>query len=143
MAFEVIEHVESPTRFLNDVAKLVRPNGLLMLSTPNYSCADSFGDKWLGFTSSYEHLYFYTADVLKRLAFKSGFILQYWETSLQEGAIFEQRNFLQRQIKRVNTAAELINENGISKTVSLHLSKTPGYVSHGKGHTLMAILSKI
>lgn len=143
MAFEVIEHVVSPTRFLENVAKLVRPNGLLILSTPNYTCADAFGDKWLGFTSSFEHLYFYTADVLKRLAFRSGFNLQYWETSLQEGAILERKNFFQRQINRVSTAIKVIKENGISNAVSIMVNKLPAYVSHGNGHTLLAFLRKM
>lgn len=143
MAFEVIEHVVSPTRFFKDVSKMVRPNGLLMLSTPNYACADSFGDKWQGFTSSFEHLYFYTADVLKRIACRSGFKLQHWETSLQEGVISEQENFCKRQLKRVSTATELVSENGIGKTISIKLTKIPRYVTHGKGHTLYTVFQRL
>jgi len=34
-SMEVIEHTADPQRFLNDLAKRLAPNGLLMLSTPN------------------------------------------------------------------------------------------------------------
>ncbi|NUT01818.1 MAG: bifunctional 2-polyprenyl-6-hydroxyphenol methylase/3-demethylubiquinol 3-O-methyltransferase UbiG [Sphingomonas sp.] len=34
-AMEVIEHTADPQQFLNDLAKRLAPNGLLMLSTPN------------------------------------------------------------------------------------------------------------
>ena len=32
---EVIEHTADPQQFLNDLAKRLAPNGLLILSTPN------------------------------------------------------------------------------------------------------------
>jgi 2-polyprenyl-3-methyl-5-hydroxy-6-metoxy-1,4-benzoquinol methylase len=35
MALEVIEHLESPRRFLRDLGRVVRPGGILVLSTPN------------------------------------------------------------------------------------------------------------
>jgi 2-polyprenyl-6-hydroxyphenyl methylase/3-demethylubiquinone-9 3-methyltransferase len=34
-SMEVIEHTADPQQFLNDLAKRLAPNGLLMLSTPN------------------------------------------------------------------------------------------------------------
>jgi SAM-dependent methyltransferase len=34
-AFEVIEHLEEPSAFLNDAVKLLKPGGYLILSTPN------------------------------------------------------------------------------------------------------------
>lgn len=35
MALEVIEHVAHPDKFLSQLAKLIRPGGLLLVSTPN------------------------------------------------------------------------------------------------------------
>lgn len=113
-----------------------------MLSTPNYVCTDTFGDRWIGLTSSFEHLYFYSADVLKRLAFRSGFVLQHWETSFPDGAMLEQRNFFLRQMKSMNTATELLKEYGIRKSVSIKMNKIPRYVTHGKGHTLFTVFKK-
>ena len=85
VAFELIEHVTSPSKFLNDVAGLLRDGGYLAISTPNYACAHRFGKDWFGFRASYEHLFFFTIDVLKRMAVRSGLTLKYWETSSFSG----------------------------------------------------------
>jgi 2-polyprenyl-3-methyl-5-hydroxy-6-metoxy-1,4-benzoquinol methylase len=35
VAIEIIEHLENPFRFVRECSKLLKPNGLLMLTTPN------------------------------------------------------------------------------------------------------------
>lgn len=42
VAFEIIEHVKNHKKFLGEVARLLKPNGTLILSTPNNEA--SFGD---------------------------------------------------------------------------------------------------
>lgn len=71
-ASEVIEHVLSPTAFLRRCQELLRPGGLLVLSTPNYAAGRELGLRWLGFQMSFEHLYFYDKASLQRLAGKVG-----------------------------------------------------------------------
>lgn len=42
IAFEVIEHMKNPKKFLHEVSRLLKPNGIFIMSTPNR--AASFGD---------------------------------------------------------------------------------------------------
>ena len=73
-AFEVIEHVLSPSGFLQKARGLLEAGGWLFLSTPNYDFASRLGPgEWRGFTTSWEHLYFLSDRSLTRLAEANGF----------------------------------------------------------------------
>ena len=73
-AFEVIEHLLSPRRFLDHARTLITEEGMLFLSTPNYGCVGEVPpEKWLGFRMSWEHLYFFSDRSLARLASECGF----------------------------------------------------------------------
>src|SRR4051812_43924075 len=51
--FEVIEHVLSPSLFLASAGRVLKPAGLLVLTTPNLASGVSVGfEKWLGFHTS-------------------------------------------------------------------------------------------
>lgn len=41
VAIEIIEHLENPFSFIRECAKLLKPNGLLFLSTPNVEAVNS------------------------------------------------------------------------------------------------------
>jgi ubiquinone/menaquinone biosynthesis C-methylase UbiE len=49
-ALQVIEHFESPEKFLSEVARVLRPGGLFLMATPNTRGigARLLGDKWQG-----------------------------------------------------------------------------------------------
>jgi len=81
LALEVIEHVISPTRFLAQIARLLMPNGLAALSTPNYRHGQRCGKQWQGFHTSFEHLYFLSSGVLMRMAAAHGLDLLFWATT--------------------------------------------------------------
>ena len=80
LALEVIEHVANPRPFLRQVGELVAPGGYVMISTPNYRCARRFGERWLGFQTSFEHLYFLSDEVLSRMAAGVGLREVVWYT---------------------------------------------------------------
>jgi 2-polyprenyl-3-methyl-5-hydroxy-6-metoxy-1,4-benzoquinol methylase len=74
-AFEVIEHIESPTAFLHELAIHLNPGGRLVITTPNYNCGKRVGvHRWSGFQSSLEHLYFFNSQSLRRYAEKVGLL---------------------------------------------------------------------
>lgn len=72
VAFEVLEHLHSPTAFLKACVRMLRHNGLLMLTCPNVK---GFDVTMLGLQSdvfSHEHLNYYHPDSLTLLLENNG-----------------------------------------------------------------------
>ena len=59
---EVLEHLTDPVGWLREVRRILKPKGTLLLTTPNAGCAQAYGDQWLGFRMSFEHLTFFDRD---------------------------------------------------------------------------------
>jgi len=144
LSLELIEHVLSPRQFFHDVASLIRDGGFLVMSTPNYACANRYGKDWVGFKTSYEHLYFFTLDVLKRMAFKSGFILKYWETSMASGGPQQKQKseYIELQKNRLIKLSYFISEYELPLAVSKFIKKEEGYSPYGSGHNLVVVFEK-
>lgn len=72
----VIEHVPDPIALLKDISRILKPGGRLVMETP---CYDTLMFKLLGrrerSLSCNGHIYFYTADSLKRAYESAGFQL--------------------------------------------------------------------
>lgn len=142
MAFEVIEHVTSPIRFFESVVKCIKPGGLLLLSTPNYSCSSRYGGAWFGFNCSFEHLYFFNAETLKRLACKAGCTLQYWETTMWNGGPTQVRHdFLYKNLNRLSRLLYFVTEEDktIMGALRAFLSRKSSHRALGSGHTITAV----
>jgi 2-polyprenyl-3-methyl-5-hydroxy-6-metoxy-1,4-benzoquinol methylase len=69
IAWEVLERLVSPKAWLSRVAARLRMSGaVVVISTPNYRCAETVGiERWSGFNSSFEHLYFFSPESLATL----------------------------------------------------------------------------
>jgi 2-polyprenyl-3-methyl-5-hydroxy-6-metoxy-1,4-benzoquinol methylase len=80
IAREVIEHLESPSNFFRFILERLKEGGFLIITTPNYRVGLSQKEKWLGFQSSFEHLYFFSDEMLIRFARKFHFELVSWWT---------------------------------------------------------------
>ncbi len=87
-AFEAItyqhslEHVNDPARDLEIAAGLLSAEGLLLVSVPNFGCAQRkiFGGRWFHLDLP-RHRFHYTADGLKALADRAGLEVQSITTS--------------------------------------------------------------
>ena len=70
----VIEHVDDPASVVSQVHQLLRPNGLFVVETP---CYDSLAFRVLGrrerSIACDGHIYFYTAETLKKMLCSKGF----------------------------------------------------------------------
>lgn len=141
IALEVIEHVLSPTFFFELVARIIRPGGLLILSTPNYACVKRFGKHWLGFNMSFEHIYFYSLVVLIKITSKCGLRLSYVESSKSLGAS-QSFGFIRRQITRLRTVSFFVREIGLLGAIKSFLSRSKGYYPYAIGHTTIAVYEK-
>jgi 2-polyprenyl-3-methyl-5-hydroxy-6-metoxy-1,4-benzoquinol methylase len=68
-SFEVMEHVPHPRSDLERMARILRPGGLLYVTTPNYTCVGHAlaGSGW-SVVNYPEHLNYFTPRTLRRMA---------------------------------------------------------------------------
>jgi SAM-dependent methyltransferase len=73
---QVIEHTVSPLETLNGIARVLKPGGRLIISTPNANGigARVFRNRWLHWHAPY-HLHFFSLKSMKIVAERAGFIL--------------------------------------------------------------------
>jgi len=92
--WDVIEHVPSPRTTLEAVAKVVRPGGIVALSTINAASINArlFGGNWVFWNRPGrvpEHLQAFTPDPLRRALRDAGFKPVHARTQFAAGAILE------------------------------------------------------
>jgi 2-polyprenyl-3-methyl-5-hydroxy-6-metoxy-1,4-benzoquinol methylase len=96
--FELIEHVPRPGRFVARAEELLRPGGLLYLTTPNFGCIDRrlLGSEWRAI--SREHLSYFTPKSLGRLVERSSDLesLEISTRNISAGALFQAVKKLKR-----------------------------------------------
>jgi len=93
--FEVIEHVPEPVRFLNRAEHVVKPGGLIYITTPNFNSLDRrvLGKNWNGFHR--EHLtYFTPATLIKAISNNSGLEVLHAETRNMSGELITYIKYL-------------------------------------------------
>ena len=79
--FEVLEHVPNPSEFIHRALEVVRPGGLVYLTTPNFASLDRFllGRDW-GIIHR-EHLTYFTPRTLRFMVERAGcFEIPHFET---------------------------------------------------------------
>jgi Methyltransferase domain len=92
--WDVIEHVPSPRATLAAAAAVVRPGGILALSTINAASLNArlFGGHWIFWNRSGrvpEHLQAFTPDTLRKALHDTGFVPVAISTRFAAGAIVE------------------------------------------------------
>ncbi|MEM9775017.1 MAG: class I SAM-dependent methyltransferase [Chloroflexota bacterium] len=72
--WDVLEHVDDPMETLNEVNRLLKPNGLLVVSLPNPNSVEAsiFGDSWIGWDRP-RHLNIFSTEVIKKYLDKTGY----------------------------------------------------------------------
>jgi 2-polyprenyl-3-methyl-5-hydroxy-6-metoxy-1,4-benzoquinol methylase len=74
---QVIEHVTDPVQTIQGIARILKPGGLAILSTPNASGwgAKVFGKYWINWHAPY-HLQFFTRQSMKLCAEQAGLMME-------------------------------------------------------------------
>ncbi|RMF80291.1 MAG: class I SAM-dependent methyltransferase [Chloroflexi bacterium] len=73
--WDVIEHVPDPMAYVQQVATLLRPDGIFSLATPDVGSipARLTGKRWVGYKLQEEHVYYFSVKTLKRMLDEAGF----------------------------------------------------------------------
>ena len=76
--WEVLEHLPDPLATLRRISVILRPGGLLALSTPDAgsAVARALGGRWPGWSKIPEHLFFFDRATLRRLPTEAGFEIE-------------------------------------------------------------------
>lgn len=79
---QVLEHVSDPAGFMRSVARLLKSEGRVYLSLPNYDSAfiDFYGPAWAHWHIPY-HFFIPSRKTIKKIAEKSGFKVKWFKTS--------------------------------------------------------------
>lgn len=138
-AYEVIEHVPTPSSWLRASSALLEPGGRLVLSTPNVTRAETVGaENWTGFNTSLEHLYFFSVDPLRSMMARFGLAVE---------AVYSQGTGLLAS-EPVSALRALFARLGVleaARRVKHALVPAPPYAQWNPGdqlHTLMVIARK-
>ncbi len=88
---DVIEHLQSPRSYIEQSARLVRPGGLLTITTPNiHSLAFRLlGGEWTPIGPN-DHLYYFAPRTMARLLNECGFNIFVMHTSATMPVVWEQ-----------------------------------------------------
>lgn len=140
-AFEVIEHVLSPRAFLQACSALLLPGGVLIYSTPNYRTARILKQDWIGYHTSFAHLYFFSDETLARMGSAAGLDVLEWKTT-GSGAAPPQhagaRGWLKQNLNRIG----LLPLIRTARTRWRALFRGEDYDAFGSGHTLLMAFRK-
>ncbi len=140
--FEVIEHVTSPKDFIARLALHLNPGGFLILTTPNYECGRRIGfERWSGFMTSFEHLYFFSPETLSRYMEDQNLSVVDWFTDKGSGNVHLHTNTgtLRNMTKTFLSRLRLLD---MSLMVSDWLrSRRPCNKKEKDGHNLYMVIS--
>jgi len=136
--FEVVEHLFEPRRVLEDVHRVLRPGGILMLSTPNFDAFSRFalGSSW-AVLSPGEHLYYFTRRTLQAILKTAGFQDVQFHQNLSGWGAFEAMN-----PNYTHAPKALRTRLYQSFVVSVGPFIYPRVLANGRGDTLICVARK-
>jgi 2-polyprenyl-3-methyl-5-hydroxy-6-metoxy-1,4-benzoquinol methylase len=85
--WDLIEHLPHPSHFLKTINQLLRPDGLLVIWTPNARNSAWLKENWFGY-KPLQHLYFFSPDTMKQTLHSTGFRVVYKNTNRAKKGFF-------------------------------------------------------
>jgi 2-polyprenyl-3-methyl-5-hydroxy-6-metoxy-1,4-benzoquinol methylase len=79
-AFQVLEHLAKPGDMVDAMYRLTKPEGRILLATPNASEVAKLGSDWLGFRVDLEHFNYFTIQTMAELLRRHKVLIEhFWE----------------------------------------------------------------
>ncbi|GJL79621.1 MAG: hypothetical protein NPINA01_26100 [Nitrospinaceae bacterium] len=85
--WDLIEHLPHPASFLKTINQIMRPDGLLVIWTPNAKNAAWLKENWYGY-KPLQHLYFFSPATLNKILQSTGFYPVYKNTNRAKKGFF-------------------------------------------------------
>jgi 2-polyprenyl-3-methyl-5-hydroxy-6-metoxy-1,4-benzoquinol methylase len=106
--FQVIEHIKNPLEYLKATKKLLKKNGILLITTPNNRSPlrHLFGSRWSVYNTP-SHYFFYSKKSLERLLKAAGF--SSFRVKIDHFRFFSLSYILQRIFKKKLSIFQVIN----------------------------------
>ncbi|MFA6016878.1 MAG: class I SAM-dependent methyltransferase [Patescibacteria group bacterium] len=106
--FQVIEHLQDPIIYLQAAKKLLKKNGVLLITTPNNNSPlrHLFGPNWSVYNTP-SHYFFYSKNSLQQLLKAAGFTI--FKVNVDHFRFFSLDYVLQRIFKKKLSIPQIIN----------------------------------
>ncbi len=149
--FEVIEHLPSPVEFLRRAESVIRPGGLIYITTPNFNSLDRriFSGNWDAIHK--EHLSYFTPDTFRAMISKNtAFRIIDIETRNVSPKLFDKLKLFKR-VRKPGEERDTSNDRSdnlrylIDKSPSLRFLKlivNRSLKITGLGNTIVALLQR-
>lgn len=117
--YDVIEHMLHPDQLLSEIHRILKPGGVVVVSTPNVNglSAKIMKDKWLFFTPP-EHLYYFSPNSLKIFLEANGFTVRKVRTE----NIYLNHMLMQKFRRKISRKELRSSTSKISGSISKHSS---------------------
>lgn len=81
--FDVIEHIPNPQKTVKEIRRILKPNGLIVVTTPDIGslAAKILGKNWEEVKRVREHIYFFSRNTLRKMLEANGFKILRTETA--------------------------------------------------------------
>lgn len=70
---DFVEHLPAPNDWARKTKTLTHWGSLVLILTPDLDCYGDYGEKWIGYNTSFEHVLFYNRQALGNVLRKHGF----------------------------------------------------------------------
>ncbi|MBI4983233.1 class I SAM-dependent methyltransferase [Candidatus Woesearchaeota archaeon] len=117
-AGDVIEHVHEPMDFLREIYSLLKKQGILILSTPDWG-------KWITRKTQVkpeEHLFYFTKKTLKAIVERSGFEILYLQNCSRRRSIHSLLLSSTSQNEKISAALKVLNLLHLGRSINFILS---------------------
>lgn len=128
--FDVIEHIPDPKSMLLQANELLKPNGLLAVTTPNIGSLSAriLGTRWEEVKRVREHIYFFSEKTLKSMLRSAGYKVIKTESAGRffpvKGAVNRLKTYSHAASKVAEKVADCFNLNDRSIYVDPHYKVT-------------------
>ncbi len=136
----VIEYAPDPRDLLTQVFVVVKPGGIIYITTPNIRSipAGLFTTYWIGMADVPRHCFFYTPKTMSCLLHKAGFRVMHWYTISSTSGYTAALEFILRERFKLDIGRDRVRKNAVLARMVLPLVRLGDWVKLGDNLHIIA-----